>query len=194
MGKQLSRRQAYPRERKKPSSRMAVSIPRKSSKPRAVSFDGEATYSLDGKTMHLKLNWIPVSKKNRTRAILLGSKVPPQAGRPWKAPQVRWIPDSQVERQSQAVVKIAKTEDCPACDHTSEFRIRIHVLRKTPTEKKTGQRNSRRGDLVNMPGLICDALEGVWWGNDEQITVVEMTEERCQDADEFHINAEVMEI
>jgi len=145
---------------------------------------GAASYTANFR--HLSLEWIPVSKKNRTRATIIKPKGGFQMG---VRPKVLYIPDAKVEEHTQAIRVIAQTSLCPPCDKDSEFLIRIIVLRRTPSEEKTGARNSRRGDLVNMPGLICDALEGLWWENDEQITEVEMKEFRCQAKDSFHIYA-----
>ena len=178
-------RRTNPVSRKRPSPRCAEPFPGHSSNASRSSFTGEASYN--GAYRHLKLNWIPVSKKNRTRATIMRGKASSQAGK--GRSKILWIPDSKVQEHSNAIKVIARSEICPPCDSESEFRIEIVVLRRTPQEEKSGKRNSRRGDLVNMPGLICDALEGVWWGNDEQITDVKMFELRRQKADEFHIYA-----
>jgi len=135
---------------------------------------GEARYS--NSTRHLILSWIPCSKKNRTRACVVGNKM-------------RWIPDRKVVQETNIIRAIALSTPGPPCDSESEFSIRIVIVRRTPSEAKTGKRNTRRGDPVNMPGLICDALEGLWWANDEQITKVEIDESRCGKADQFDIYA-----
>lgn len=134
-------------------------------------------------TKVLYLNWIPVSKKNRSSAVLIpkkGWRLPMGKARKGWQPNARILfrTDPKVEEHTKAVQAIVATSS-PVTEEEAELVIYIDVFRKTPGEEKTGKRNSRRGDLVNVPGLICDALEGLWYKNDEQITECVLKEYRC---------------
>ena len=42
---------------------------------------------------------------------------------------------------------------------------------------------------MNVPALVCDALEGIIWMDDEQVTSFEVIEYRCQPADCLEIQS-----
>ena len=126
---------------------------------------GTSLYTED--VRRLFLPWIPVSKKNRTR--------------------IKYV-DPLVRRDTERA-RLAVLQGCPPCNNINEFRIRVRIFRRTPEEEATGKRNSRRGDLTNMSALICDALQGLWWADDEQITKEEVEEFRCQKFNAFTIEA-----
>lgn len=132
---------------------------------------GQAAAGIAGDRRWIRLPFIPCSKKNRTRVY-----------------KGRGIPDPLVREHTRILQLVASTCQIRG-PWTGEVSLAIHVFRRTPKEEKTGKRNPRRGDLHNIPGLICDALEGLWWADDEQVTEQYYRETRCYSENLVFINA-----
>ncbi len=109
----------------------------------------------------IRLNWLPVTLKNRARASV--NK---------KTKRVQFFPDKRVVEDQRAIHAAAvQFVKVPLEQRGMPWRLLFTVQREqSATEWKTGIPNRRRGDLVNMHESICDALEGFWFEDDSQVT------------------------
>lgn len=61
-----------------------------------------------------------------------------------------------------------------------ELSATILISRRAPRSKKALERNPMRGDPAGVHHLIFDALQTVWYANDEQVTRIIIDERRNQ--------------
>jgi len=115
---------------------------------------------------------VPPSSKNAQR-IAIGKDGTPRRYRPKK------VVDAANGIRAAALVALARIhrtvpEPEPdadlrvECVHevaTDRLHVTVHVLGPKP-KGKTG----RRRDVVNLPELVCDALQGVAYRNDSQVS------------------------
>jgi Holliday junction resolvase RusA-like endonuclease len=128
-------------------------------------------------SMHrvIKLDWIPSNHKRGDRLA-----------------HGRFYVPTRIKREIEAIKAIGTfgpdyAERCKIWEE--ELDVKIEIFRRTPLEKKEGRRNVARGDPINVPQLPFDALQGVWWKDDEQITKIEIEEWRCQKFNAFVLSA-----
>lgn len=129
---------------------------------------GVGTYLPVQGDYRLQLDWIPVALKNRSRTMY--NKV---LGR------IMHFRDRRVQEDMNSIRAIwARVSPRPP---VSSLRMQLEVMIFRPMSRSEEQKerwNQRRGDTVSAHELICDALEGCFYENDSQVTLLTVEERR----------------
>lgn len=137
---------------------------------------GTAHYDADTHTYALLLDFIPVSLKNRGRTMLNR-----------KSGAIIHYRDKSVQRDIDAIRKVWRTVEPrpPICGLRMEMTVTV-CRPLGPKEMDEGVWSLRRGDDINIVGLVMDALgaepkkgvPGCCYNDDRQVTKLVIEENR----------------
>lgn len=120
----------------------------------------------------IQLDWLPISLKNRGRSFYNKA-----------LERIQHYPDAKVVRDKEAIRALWEKHvaTLPRRPPISTLRMELSILFFRPMSKNealTGIWNRRRGDLVSAHELIADALEGIAYEDDSQVTKLVIEERR----------------